>query len=359
MSEYVEVGPVRARRGERAFGVLPIGIAGDGGRLGIHVHVIAGRRPGPKLVVMSTQHGYEIQQISILKSLYETVEPEQLRGTLVLIPVANPVAFEMGVRCTWIDTLWGDNGNMNRLWPGRPHGSVTERFCHAIASHAIPGATAVIDLHASSAVITLAYGYVGLGQPGDVDYDISLAFGHEILVYNTADEVAEKRQQATSKSYFRSVKVPCYSCEIAEFYGLDTERGNKSPEQLYRGVPEVGVTGIKNVMKYLGMLDGDIVRPSAQIVVQPELNIRPSNGGLLVSNFGVADIGRVVPGGTVLGTVLSPYTFEELETITAPFVQNLLLGAVYLKPYTRVNPGNHGFIVADWDKTQWLTPRPA
>lgn len=355
MASTVEVGPVRAKRGDRAFGFLPVATGADGGGIGIPVHVIAGRKDGPKLVVMSSTHGYEYRQISVLLALHAQIDPAELAGTLVLIPVGNPVSFEMGSRCTWIDSLWGDSGNMNRLWPGRPNGWITERFCYAISTHAVPGAAAVIDLHGFTPKLALSYGYLGAGQRGDVDYDISRAFGHEILVYSTPEEIAEKRQQGTSKSWLRSIDIPAYSCEIGEFYGLETERGRHPAERLVRGVPEVGVTGVTNAMKRLGMLDGEIVRPTAQITVQPELNLRPSHGGVVVSNFGVEDLGRVVPEGTVLGTVLSPYTFKELETIRAPFKENLLIATLYHKPFTQVNPGEYGFIVSDWSKTQWLT----
>lgn len=355
MANQIEIGLIQARGGDRAFGFLPITTAADGGQIGIPVHVIAGQEPGPKLVVMSSAHGYEYRQISVVKTLHEQVDPRHLTGTLVMIPVANPVSFEMGSRCTWIDSLWGDSGNMNRLWPGRPNGWLTERFCHAIATQVFPGAAAVIDLHGCTNNLALAYGYIGIGKEGDVDYDISRAFGHEILVYNAPEEIAEKRQQGTSKSWLRSIGIPAYSCEIGEFHGLETERGEFPPEKLFRGVPEVGVTGVTNIMKYLGMLDGEVVRPRVQIVVQPELNLRPSHGGLLLSNFGIEDLGRVLPKGTALGTLISPYTFGELEVITAPFDQNLLIGTMFLDPFTKVNPGDFGYLVADWSRTTWLT----
>ena len=234
MADIIAVGPIQARRGERAFGFLPIATGGDGGEIRIPVHVTAGRTDGPKLVVMSSAHGYEYRQISVLQTLHAVVEPADLKGTLVMIPVANPVSFEMGSRCTWIDSLWGDSGNMNRLWPGRPNGWLTERFCYAISSQVIPGAAAVIDLHGYTPNLALAYGYLGSGKAGDVDYDISRVFGHDILVYNSPEEIAEKRQQGTSKSWLRSAGIPAYSCEIGEFYGLETERAKHGNGELFR-----------------------------------------------------------------------------------------------------------------------------
>lgn len=355
MADEVKVGPVSARRGSKAFGFLPVATGADGGELGIPVHVIAGGRPGPKLVIMASAHGYEIIQISVLKELVRTMEPEAIAGELVLIPVANPVAFEMGARGTWMDSLWGDSGNMNRLWPGRPNGWLTERFCHAIATGVFPGSACVIDLHACTGTLLVAYGYLNAGKRGDRSYDISRVFGHEILVHSTPTELAEKRQTSgTSRAYLSSMGIPSYSCEIGEFYGLDSQRDSESESECYRGVPEVGITGVTNVMKYLGMLDGDPKLPTIQVSVEPELNLRPSHGGLLISHEDVHALGTTVPKDTVLGTLVSPYTFQVLEEIRAPFDESLLIGTLHHKPFTKVLPGDYGFIVADAANTQIL-----
>jgi len=355
MANVVKAGPVVANRGSKSFGFLPVAMGADGGEIGIPVHVVAGDRPGPKVVVMSTAHGYEIGQIAVIREILRTVDPGQLTGDLFLIPVANPVAFEMGTRGTWIDSLWGDSGNMNRLWPGRPNGWLTERFCYAISSEVFPEATVVIDLHGSTNSLTLSYGYLNAGGPGDLAYDISRVFGHELLVLSTPEELAEKRQTSgTSRAYCESVGIASYSCEIGEFYGLEADRSSRGDGDLYRGVPEGGVTGVTNVMKHLGMIEGELKLPPRQISIRPELNLRPSHGGLLVTNFGVEALGTVVPKGTVLGTVVSPYSFETLEEIVAPFEQSLLTATTAGQPFTKVLPGEFGYIVADEANTTVL-----
>jgi predicted deacylase len=354
VSHTVEAGPIRAEAGEQAFGFLPIATMADGGDVGIPVHIVAGARPGPKLVVMSASHGYETRQISVIQTLVETVDRSALSGALVLVPVANPVAFEMGTRGTWIDSLWGDSGNMNRLWPGRPNGWITERFTYAIATQVFPDATCVIDLHGYTPDLALSYGYLGIGKPGDVDYDVSRAFGNEILVHTTRAEIDEKHQWNTSKNYLRSKGIVAYGCEIGEFYGLEAERSKYPPERLTRSVPEVGVTGVTNIMKYFKMLPGEIRRPTAQIKVEPELNLRPSHGGLLVSETGPHDLGSVLPKGALLGRVISPYSFKVMEEIRAPFDQNLLTATPYKKPFTKVHPGDYAYIVSDLARCDWL-----
>lgn len=345
-------------RGTRGSYGIHVARMGDGGELRVPVHVVSGKATGPRLVVMSTAHGYEIDQISVLLELYRRINLDELSGDLVLVPVANPVAFEMGSRNSWVDGLWGDSGNMNRLWPGRPNGWLTERICHAIATSVIgDSAQAVIDMHSSGPTRVLSYGYLGTGSPGELPYDLSLAFGHSILVRQTAEELAEKRQTSgTSSAWLRGVGVATYSCEIGPFYGLDQDR-QPQPSAPLLGVPDIGIMGVCNVMKLLGMLPGEPEPPSRQIAVRPELNLRPDDGGLLVSEMDESAVGLVVPGGTLLGTVLSPYTFEPTGTLRAPFDRTLILAATCRTPYAKVNPGDIGYIVADWANTeelQWI-----
>jgi len=49
--------------------------------------------------------------------------------------------------------------------------------------------------------------------------------------------------------------------------------------------------------------------------------------------------------GTVLGRTLSPYSFEELEVLRAPFDPSLTV-LVRLQP-CRINPGDFGYMIGD------------
>jgi predicted deacylase len=100
-----------------------------------------------------------------------------------------------------------------------------------------------------------------------------------------------------------------------------------------------------NVLKQLGMIDGEIVRPPQQTIVSEMAVIRPRVGGMLYPEIGLDQLGKEVRGGTLLGRVLSPYTFETLEEIRAPFdlgYMILLRGGMM-----RVNPGDYGYMVAN------------
>lgn len=353
--ENVEIGPVSVARGSHGFGFLPLATMADGGDLGIAVHIVAGARPGPKVTVMTASHGNEFGQISALMRLVDELDPEQMTGDLVLVPVQNPIAFEMGARGTWVDGIWGDSGNLNRVWPGRAHGWLTERISNKIATLVWPGSTVIMDLHGPTPDLHLSYGYVGEGGPDGLDYQLSRVFGQELLVWNSPEDLKEKGQTtSTAKAAARLAGYAGYGGEIGEFFGLGMDRDSHSPERLYRSPAELGFTGITNVMKHLEMIEGEIRRPPRQIRVTPELNLRPNHGGLLRSNMSIKDLGTVVPGGTVLGTVLSPYSFKPLEDIVAPFKENILIATHHKVPFSKVLPGEFVYLVSDHSRTEYF-----
>jgi predicted deacylase len=108
---------------------------------------------------------------------------------------------------------------------------------------------------------------------------------------------------------------------------------------------ERGERGLLNVLKHLKMIPGEPVMPDQQVVVTEMSVIRPRQGGLLYPGLKLEDVGTIVPQDTLLGTVISPYTFEVLEQIRAPFKRNLV---ILLRPtITKVHPGDYAYMMAN------------
>jgi hypothetical protein len=87
-----------------------------------------------------------------------------------------------------------------------------------------------------------------------------------------------------------------------------------------------------------------------ELAVEPAVTnrmtlFRPRNGGLLEPHVTGDDMGSVVPGGTLLGKVLSPYTFEVLEEFMAPYDQNLV--TLVASGPIRLHPGDFAYMVAE------------
>jgi predicted deacylase len=357
MQERIQLGAVTVSRGERGFGFLNICRMADGGDLKIPIHVIAGAKPGPTLVLTATQHGDEVGPITVFKELVSRLNPSEMIGSVVLMPVLNPIAFEMGQRSTWVDGQFdGTTGNMNRLWPGNPQGFVTERIVAAVASEVLSKADYVIDFHGStSSSLSVYYSYLmpGDGSIGTVARELVTVFGMEIIMRRPGRQVGSAGMSLADFAY-NELKIPAFVCELGDFYGLEPERAARPAEDLRRSVPEVGVTGVLNVMKYLKMIPGQFRLPCKQVIVSPETRCQPSAGGILVPEVTRQDIGCIFPRGAVLGRVFSPFTLDELDVIRAPYEANILCSARDLTPCSKTSPGDQGFHVADWQTAEWI-----
>src|SRR6185312_11679396 len=89
-------------------------------------------------------HGDEIIGAEIARRVFERLDETQMSGTVKILPVANPLAFESMTRNTPTDM-----NNMNRLFPGAKDGaSVTEQIAHAVATKFIDEVDVLIDIHA-------------------------------------------------------------------------------------------------------------------------------------------------------------------------------------------------------------------
>ncbi|TIX45423.1 MAG: succinylglutamate desuccinylase/aspartoacylase family protein [Mesorhizobium sp.] len=97
---------------------------------------------GPRLLVTGGNHGNELEGPLVARRLIGWLPEAQACGRVIVIPVLNPLAVEAWSRYTPLDGL-----NLNRVFPGRADGSVTERIADAVSRVLLPMADTVFDLH--------------------------------------------------------------------------------------------------------------------------------------------------------------------------------------------------------------------
>ncbi len=114
----------------------------DGTELRVPFTVITGSQPRPRVVVTAGVHGDEFEGVRAVAALCQELDPAQLQGTVVLVPVANPPAFNAGTRVGPLDGV-----NLNRVFPGDPQGTISERLASMLHREIIVDADALIDLH--------------------------------------------------------------------------------------------------------------------------------------------------------------------------------------------------------------------
>ncbi len=94
----MDVGNLTANPGEHVFGYLEVGASRSGLQPDIPVHIFAGAEPGPTLLVQGAIHGGEVIGSIAILDLVAHLNPQELRGNVIAVPVVNRVGFEFGER---------------------------------------------------------------------------------------------------------------------------------------------------------------------------------------------------------------------------------------------------------------------
>src|SRR5262249_31389530 len=106
------VGSATAAPGQKATGYLDIPAGSDAGTR-IPVVVIRGAKPGPVLAIVSGSHGTEYASIIAVEQLITHLDPAQVSGTVILVPLVNSASFLQKV--PHVNPV--DNKSMNRFYP--------------------------------------------------------------------------------------------------------------------------------------------------------------------------------------------------------------------------------------------------
>jgi hypothetical protein len=294
---------------------VPVTTLASGHDLALTIHVLKGAHAGPTVGVSAMIHGDELEGLLIARDLYRTLDPAQLHGSVWILGVANPLAMEGITRNTPIDML-----DMNRLFPGAPDGWLSEQQAYAIAHEFIDHVDYLIDIHAGGTFPWVDYCYV------INDVGLSRAFLPHLLYQPVVG------YPGTTATYAEQHGVKCMVVEIGGGYrDQQTHVAN-------------GLRGVLNQLRYAGVLKAELEQRPGQVLMREMKVMRPRHGGICVPRRALAP-GEVLSLGTPLADVVSPYTFETLETMVAPFEQNIV---VLCRNYsTRIHPGDYGFMMGN------------
>ena len=124
--------------GGRAAGILPV----PGGE-GLPLWRVTGAAAGPTLVLTAGVHGCEYVGIITLRRLLAALDPAQLRGQVLLLPLVNPDGFYAGSK----QIVPADGKNINRVFPPPPDGSRAQQIARAVVERIYPQADFLLDLH--------------------------------------------------------------------------------------------------------------------------------------------------------------------------------------------------------------------
>jgi predicted deacylase len=301
----IRVGEVSARPGEKASGYLVVPDGVDPG-VRIPVTVVRGTKPGPVLALVAGTHGYEYPPILALQRVRARIDPKALAGSAILVHFANPATF-YGRRIYYSP----DGKNLNRVYPGRADGTLSERIAFAITSQVIAPATHLVDLHCGDGNESLRpYAYwqvTGDARLDEAGKQMVLAFGLDHVVIDRERPADPERTLYTSNTAVRRGK-PAITVESG---------GMGSTDEASVARLEAGVL---SVMAHLGMLEAPSVRVEhplwidwAEVVTAPATGVwRP-----------VVDQKDNVASGALLGRITDPFGNVTHE-VRAPFAGEVL-----------------------------------
>ena len=194
--DVLKVGEVSAARGTKVTGAIHIQDGVDKG-LDIPVSLVHGKETGKVLALIAGTHGYEYTSILALQRLLPELDPQKMKGSVILVHMANPETFF--ARRIYTSS---DGKNLNRVYPGRKDGTISERIAEAITHEVIDQATHVIDMHSGDGNESLRpYSYWMTGNDPAVDAqskELNLAYGldHIVIDHTRSKDVKDSRYTA-------------------------------------------------------------------------------------------------------------------------------------------------------------------
>lgn len=111
------------------------------------ISILKGETDGPVFTVVAGVHGYEYPPIVATQSIVKSVDLKTLKGTLIVIPIANTASFFS--RTPFVNPQ--DNKNLNNAFPGKENGTITEQIAHFITTNIIPVSDVFLDIHGGDA----------------------------------------------------------------------------------------------------------------------------------------------------------------------------------------------------------------
>jgi predicted deacylase len=290
------LGTATAAPGQKATGVLEVP-AGSDAATSIPVVVVNGAKPGPVLALVSGSHGTEYASVIALEKLIQALDPAQLSGTVLILPLVNTASFEQKV--PHLNPV--DGKNMNRFYPGKADGTQTERTSAIITKQVIERSDYLIDYHGGDIDESLnPYAYwpkSGNAKQDAITHDMAMAFGlGTIIVW--ADRPKDPNASRYLDNTANTRGKPAIVVE-AGYAGTVTTDDVQSL-----------VNGTLSVMRYLKMLPGTVAMVEHPVWIGKIDTVTSDQTGIF---YPLVQRGAYVEAGMKIGYVTDYYGKTILE----------------------------------------------
>ena len=252
---------------------------------------------GPTALLTGANHGDEYEGPVALLNLADSLTAEQVSGRVILVPMMNYPAFRAARRTSPID-----NGNMNRLFPGNPAGTITEKIADYFQRTLLPEADFVLDIHAGGKTL-------------------------DFIPFAAIHQLEDKALQARCEAAMIAFGAPYAMCLLeqdsrgmydtaAEEMGrvfVSTELGGGGSSTAASNA--IALQGVTNFLRHAGILAGDPVPASTLRLDMPSADcyVTSETSGLLEM---LVDLGAQVSKGQTIARI---HTIERTGVPTVEY----------------------------------------
>ena len=233
-------------------------IVSDGMGMPVYVPVIVakGLKDGPVLGLTAAVHGNELNGIPVIQRLFKELDVTKMRGTVVGVPVANVPSLLRRTR------RFLDGSDLNHLMPGKEDGNVSQIYAWRLMDRVVRHFNYLIDLHTASLGRINSY-YVRADMINPVTRQLALLQNPLIILHNPPSD-------GTLRGAANELGIHAITLDV----------GN--PSRFQRGMIRDGLTGIHNVLHYLGITESQLEEDLEQpIICKNSYWIYSDKGGFL------------------------------------------------------------------------------
>lgn len=238
---------------------------------------------GPTALLTGANHGDEYEGPLALFDLARRLDPKDVSGTVIIVPAMNYPAFQTGTRTSPVD-----KGNMNRSFPGRPDGTVTQKIADYFQRELLPRADIVLDFHSGGKTL-------------------------DFLPWCAAHVLPDKRQEAAAFAAVEAFSAP-WSVRMQEIdavgmYDTAAEEMGKVfvTTELGGGGTSTAATvriarrGVQNLLRHAGILAGEVrTAPTTWLEMPDGCFAFAESDGLIET---VVDLGEEVAEGQAVACI--------------------------------------------------------
>ncbi len=267
----------------------------------IPVSVLHGSQPGPVLGITAGVHGYEYAPILAAQQIARQIDPATLSGTVILVHLANVPSF-LG-RSPYVNPL--DQKNLNRAFPGKADGTLTEQIAYQITHEVIARSDFFLDMHSGDAPEDLRpyVGYYRSGrypepsQQGEAMAH-ALGFDHIVVFDVPAKRIDEPSLYCSQEAFHR--QIPAVDIECGRLGTVQTQD------------VEPIVNGVMNLLRHLKMMEGEAVFLKSPIIIRDRPSVISPQDGIF---YPLKSSGEYVSEGMKVGYITDFFGENPIDVV--------------------------------------------